>query len=120
MFSHFTQKHFFRLLTGVALAFCLMAGPAHAKKTNTSDTSEKGGLFQPPAPIAKPNLVLDTSIPKVLTRKGDELRQNAPDVMPATPAVSVVPTAQSNNIVPVKSFEPAKDIESMRLHSLFE
>ncbi len=123
MFSDAVQKRCFCLLTGLALSFCLAAGPAQAKK-HAEDTSDRGGLFQPPSPIARP-LVLDTSIPKVSSRKGDELRQNAPDAATITPAVTPAvttpaPAARANGIVPIKAFEPTKSIDSLRLHSLFE
>jgi hypothetical protein len=113
MLSHSAQKRSLRLLTGIALALCLAASPAHAKKHGGSDGAERGGLFQAPAAIAKPTLLLDTSVTKVIGRKGDALRQNSPDAVPATSAASV-------ETVPVKAVEPTRSIESMRLHSLFE
>jgi hypothetical protein len=130
MYSYSPQKRFLCLLTGIALAFCLTAGPAHAKKHTNDDTTEKGGLFQAPAAIAKPNLVLDTSIPKTTNRTGDALRQSSPDVeapAPAAPSAAAAPASASSaerapasGIVPVRAYEPTRSIESMRVHSLFE
>lgn len=123
MFSDSIQNRFFRLLVGTALVFCLAASPAHAKKHGAEDSSDKGGLFQPPTAITKPSLILDTSIPKVSNRKGDELRQSAPDAMSVTPDVvtpAAAPATRPSGIIPVKAFEPARTIESMRLRSLFE
>ncbi len=125
MFSHSARKLFLCLLTGTVLVFCLEASPAHAKKQAAADTADRGGLFQPPTAISKPNLLPDTSVSKVNGRTGDALRQNSPEAASAAPAVSVSPTvpvppAATNGIVPVRAFEPTRSIESMRLHSLFE
>ncbi len=98
------------------MALCLAASPADAKKHVAEDTSDRGGLFQPPAATNKPNLVLDTSIPKVLARKGDALRQGSPDAG----APGKRNGAAQSDIVPVRAYAPTRSIESMRVHSLFE
>ncbi|PKU26557.1 hypothetical protein [Telmatospirillum siberiense] len=128
MYSYTVQNRFFPLVAGIALALCLAAAPAQAKKHGGNDTADRGGLFQPPAPIAKPNLIIDMSTPKVSTRKGDAMRQTAPDaaatVTPAVattePVVHGTSAVPSEGIVPARAFEPTRSIESMRLHSLFE
>ncbi|WP_309420225.1 hypothetical protein [Telmatospirillum sp.] len=103
---------FFGLLMAAGLTLCLAVSPAHAKKHAEADASEKGGLFQAPTAIDKPSMVLDTAIPKVSNRKGDTLRENSP--APADVAAAPATTA------PVKAAVPPRNIESMRLHSLFE
>lgn len=121
MLSSFVRNRFFPLAIGCALAFCLAATPAHAKKHAGNDSSENGGLFQPPTAIAKPNLIIDTSSPKVSSRKGDAMRQTVPDAAMTTPAVASGSDRQPpNGVAPVKAYDPTRTIESMRLHSLFE
>lgn len=116
MLRGFAQNRFFSVLTIVAVAFCLSAAPAQAKKHGSDDTSDKGGLFQPPTAIEKPALVLDMSMPKVADRPGDMLREAAPAPTPASS-----PAGSGNgSVTPVKAVPPTHPIENMRLHSLFE
>lgn len=126
MTSFSSWNRFFPLMAGLAVALCLAAQPAHAKKHGGDDTSDRGGLYQPPAPIAKPSLVIESSSPKVTNRKGDAVRQATTDAAAAPPADvadSVVPAPRhlpDDGLVPVRAYEPTRTIESMRLPSLFE
>ena len=107
MASSSARKRLFTLLTGLALAIGLAVGPACAKKPGPSDSSDRGGVFQPPTALTKPSLVLDTSVPKVASRQGDQMRQGSPDTAAAS-------------ALPAKAVVSTKRIDSLRVHSLFE
>jgi len=117
MFSHPSQPRFLDLLSGIALALCLVAGPVHAKSHAAPKSGDNGGLFQAPSPVAKPGIVLDTTIPPALTAKSDKARPDSPIPVAAVPTASVIPAV---SITPPQSAESSKRIENMRLHSLFE
>ncbi len=102
------------LSLALVLALTAAATPAFAKKAAGKDTSDNGGLFQPPTPLAKPTLVLDTVAPKieaqpVTAQPVIAVRASAEDMAkPAAPAQELKPA------------DPVRTIDSLRLHGLFE
>lgn len=95
------------VLAGI-LALAVSANPAMAKK-GAPDMSETGGLFQPPSPIVRPSLVMDTLIPKA---------EAHPAAEPEAPPVHIIrPVAVS---IPAKPADIPRTVESLRIYGLFE
>ena len=114
MLSYSSQTRALGLLSAAALALCLAVAPAHAKNHTAAKNSDNGGIFQPPAAIPKPSVVLDTSIPEAPSQKTEQLAQKT------TPAAISAPASNAASTPPIRAFITAGCIENMRLHSLFE
>ena len=88
------------VLVMAAVASCVLAAPAAAKKHENAP-SPLGGIYQAPSPVNKPMVIIDTS-------------RREPDANPGSNATTL-PDEE-----PLPPALPIKGVNALRVHPLFE